>query len=171
MPGETEMTPTAPAAGQDDDDVEAQVTTGGDGEEDEEEMKKRQAEHTLWTRIWIGIAAVCIAFEVLAMVLSGGNTAVLVAGIIGIVVALGVVKFQCDLQDTDCKFYNLFFSWFASGCCFKQNERLNGTTFIIFSFYDLTFLCFFHRSTSLSVQSSCALGLSANLMVLLLTLC
>ena len=80
-------------------DIEAQMLPTG---EDEEELKKRKAEQTLWTRIWQGLAGATIVFEILAVIFFYRGV-VLFAMIVGIGVSAAVVKFQMDIEDTDCK--------------------------------------------------------------------
>jgi F0F1-type ATP synthase assembly protein I len=78
-------------------DVEAQVEEG-----DEEAKKQRDAQKTLISRVIQGVAVGCIVLNILAMALSSG-TVVIVAGIVGIVVGGGVIFFQQELQNEDCK--------------------------------------------------------------------
>jgi len=81
-------------------DIEAQ-----DGDEEE---AKREAERSMWTKIWQGVAGATIVFEILAVAWCFGfsddcfySGAIIVAALIGSVVSGVVVKYEFELQDTD----------------------------------------------------------------------
>jgi hypothetical protein len=94
MPGETEM--TTPAATKPIEDIEAQDS------DDEETKAKKEYDRTMITRIWQGTAGAAIVFQILSFSFYF-NGATFIAGLIGIAVSGAVIKFQFDLQDTDCK--------------------------------------------------------------------
>jgi hypothetical protein len=93
---ETEMVPTKTPLP----DVEAQqLSIEG---EDEETKKKRQAERTLWTRVWQGTAIACAILNLVAIGIET-SAVCFIAGIVAMIVSAAVYVFQRELQDTDCK--------------------------------------------------------------------
>jgi hypothetical protein len=83
-------------------DIEAQALDVDD--DDPDTKKKKVFERTLWTRVWQGIAIACFVLNIVSMAIEGSAVAI-IAGLIALLVAGAVFKFQFDLQDTDSKSY------------------------------------------------------------------
>lgn len=77
-------------------DIEAQQVDEG------EDTKKQRGTQAIINRVVEGAAVGCIVLNILATIFFTGGV-VIVAGIIGIVLGGGVVFFQCELENEDCK--------------------------------------------------------------------
>ncbi len=78
-------------------DVEAQQV-----DEEDEETRKQRGVQTMLNHAVQGSAVACIVLNILAMIFYSGGV-VIVAAIIGMVVSGGVIFFQFELQNEDCK--------------------------------------------------------------------
>ena len=98
--------------------------------EEDYETNKKKFRQSLWTTVWISAACLCIIFWILVSVVdfyckgkkgkesdycedrdSGPTTLYIICLVIAIVVSLAVIYYQCQIEDTDCKFLLYCFVW------------------------------------------------------------
>lgn len=94
-----EETPSAkPAVGKPLEEIQEDMDS-----DDEETKAKKSRERTFWTRLWQGLAGGSIGLAIAAIAIEQ-SVLPIVAGIIAVIVGAAVIKFQFDLQDTDCEY-------------------------------------------------------------------
>ena len=86
------------------DDDDTSQKGGGSEEKDDDVEKKEKSPVSLTTKLWNIAAAVTILAWLLAFAFFFDETVVLVAGGIGIVVSLWIVKTSFQLEEMQCKF-------------------------------------------------------------------